>query len=220
MTVETTNDEQTEVTNQKTVTQLSALDAEALAKLVQEQVDLNLKPIKEKLDKAYSERDAAKTKVTEFEKAKREAELALLEEQGKHKEAFELRLAEEKTAREAAERRNVELTRDLEVRNALNAQPFRNDKAVNMAYSEIVTQLVQNEQGNWVHRSGKSIKEAIDAFAVNDDNAFLFKPKTSSGAGSTQSRTATGTGTETKTSLFAMSQDAVLKMAKEGKLRK
>jgi hypothetical protein len=187
-------------------------------KIVQEKVEEQLKDIKSKLDKAFSSRDEALKKVAEFEKEKREAELKRLQEEGKHKEAYEIQLAEEKAKREAAEKRNVELTRDIDVRNALATQPFRNDNALEMAYREIVGQLVQNDQGVWVHKTGVAIRDFVKAFADNDANSFLFKQKTSTGSGS--SGVNTSNNSSEKKSLFAMSQDEVLKMAREGKLKK
>ncbi len=187
-------------------------------KIVQEKVDEQLKEIKSKLDKAFSSRDEALKKVAEFEKEKREAELKRLQDEGKHKEVYEIQLAEEKAKREAAEKRNVELTRDIDVRNALATQPFRNDNALEMAYREIVGQLVQNDQGVWVHKTGVAIRDFVKAFADNDTNSFLFKQKTSTGSGS--SGVNTSNNSSEKKSLFAMSQDEVIKMAREGKLRK
>ena len=189
-----------------------------VAKLVQDKVDEQLKEIKGKLDKAFAARDEALKKVAEFEAQKKEAELARLKEEGKHKEAYELQLTEMSAKLSAAEKRNIELTRDIEVRNALAAQPFRNDSAREMAYREIVGQLVQNEQGVWVHKTGVGINDYITVFADNDANSFLFKPKASTGSGSSGVNN-TNNSSEKK-SLFAMSQDEVLKMAREGKLRK
>lgn len=187
-------------------------------KLIQARLDEALKDIKAKLDKAYGARDEALKKVAEFEAQKKAEELKRLQEEGKHKEAYEMQLAEERAKREAAEKRNIELTRDIEVRNALSSQPFRNDNALEMAYREVVGQLVQNEQGAWVHRSGISIKDFVKSFAENDDNAFLFKPKVSSGSGS-QGAKPTNTSGDGKRSLFSMSQEEVLKLAREGKLQ-
>lgn len=181
-------------------------------------VDEQLKSIKSKLDSAYSQRDEALRKIAEFEQKEREAELKRLEEEGKHKEAFDLRFAEEKAKREAAEKRNVELTRDLELRTALNSHPFRNDAASKMAYQELVGQLVQNEQGVWVHKSGASILDAVKSFADNEDNSFLFRAKASTGSGSTTVKpTDTSTGNK---SLFQLSQQEVLELAAKGQLPK
>lgn len=193
-------------------------DQAEIDKLVQAGIDAALKPIKEKLDSAHAKREAAEAKVADFEKKQREAELKRLTEEGKHKEAAEMQVAEEKRLRLAAEDRVVKLTRDLEVRGALSAQEFRNDNALEMAYKEIAGQLVQNESGTWVHRSGVTIKDFVKSFAESDDNAFLFKQKASSGGGSSAAKVVVPAGNQVK-SLFDMSQDEVLKLAEAGKLR-
>lgn len=194
-------------------------DKDMVTKLVQEGIDAALKPIKEKLDSAHAKREAAEKKVAEFEAKERAANLKRLEEEGKHKEVFELQLAEERAARKSAEERAIKLSRDVEVRTALSAQNFRNDKALEMAYSEVVGQLVQNEAGSWVHRSGVSVKDFVKTFADDEANSFLFKQKVSSGGGSGPAKPGGSDGT-TKKSIFEYSQAEVLKMAEEGKLRK
>lgn len=185
--------------------------------LVQAKLDEALKDIKGKLDKAYSSRDEALTKIKEFEKKEREAELKRLQDEGKHKEAYEMQLADLNAKLTAEQKRNVELTRDIDVRNALASHPFRNENAVEMAYREVVGQLVQNEQGVWVHKTGISIRDFIKGFAESDDNSFLFKAKASTGSGSNGGKPSDTSGG--KKSLFQLSQDEVLKLAKEGKLR-
>lgn len=185
--------------------------------LVAQRVEEALKPIKENLDKAYSARDEAQKRVKEFERLQREAELKRLQDEGKHKEAYEMQLKERELEIETLKRRNVELTRDIEVRNALGAYPFRNDNAVEMAYREVVGNLIQDEKGNWVHKSGLSIRDFVKSFAEHEDNAFMLKPKANSGSGSTTATTASASGNK---SLFQMSQADVLKMAKEGKLQR
>lgn len=194
-------------------------DNDLISKLVKEGIEEALKPIKSNLDKAYGERDRYKEQLEKIEKEKREAELKRLEEEGKHKEVYEARLQEEREAREKLERQNIELTRNIEVRNSLSTLQFRNANALEMAQKEIVAQLVRNEQGFWVHRSGISIQDFVKAFADSEENAFLFKVKVSSGGGSTTSST-TVPSSDKKKSLFEMSQEEVLKLAQEGKLRK
>jgi len=189
-------------------------DSELIAKIVQEKVDASLTDIKGKLDNAFAARDEALRKVAEFEAKEKEANIKRLEDEGKHKEAYELKLAEERAAKEVLMKRVTELSRDVSVRDALKGYSFRNDNASEMAYREIVAQLVQNEQGSWVHRSGVSIKEFAEAFSKGDEHSFLFKPKASSGAGTT---TATSTAPGEVKSLFQLPQSEVLKMAAEGK---
>lgn len=186
--------------------------------LVAQRVEEALKPIKENLDKAYGARDEAQKKVKEFERLQREAELKRLQDEGKHKEAYEMQLKERESEIETLKRRNVELTRDIEVRNALGAYPFRNDNAVEMAYREVVGNLIQDEKGNWVHKSGASIRDFVKSFAEHEDNAFMLKPKANSGSGSTTA--SAPASTSGNKSLFQMSQADVLKMAKEGKLQR
>jgi multidrug efflux pump subunit AcrA (membrane-fusion protein) len=183
---------------------------------VQEKVTAELAEIKRKLDASYKVRDEALAKAAAFETKEREATIKRLEEEGKHKEVYEMKLAETNAKLAEAERKNTELSRDAVVRNALGTLPFRNPSAVDMAYREIVAQLVQNEQGVWVHRSGISVPSYVEAFAKNDDMAFLFKPRANSGAG-VQDITTTKPSNKAK-SLFEMSQDEVLKLAREGKL--
>jgi len=196
-------------------------DADMIAKLVAEKVAEQLKDTKGKLDAAYAARDAAAKKAEALEKKEREAELKLLEESGKHKEAFDIRMAEaelkfnELQAKyQSLEQGNLELTRDAQIRDALRSNEFRNDIAAEMAFNTISGQLIRNEQGQWVHRSGVSIKDFIATFAGDEKNSFLFKAKDSSGGGSTPP----GTPNSSNKSLFAKTQAEVLQMAAEGKL--
>lgn len=187
-----------------------------VAELVQKQVAEELKQIKSNLDNAYSARDAAEKKVKDFETAAQAAEIAKMKEEGKHREAYELQLAEEKRLREAAESRAIELTRDISLKTALASKEFRSENAREMAFREIVGQLVKNADGVWTHKTGANIQEFVNGFAEKDDNAFLFKQKPSSGGGSAP---IIPTDVTKKSSLFAMSQDEVLKLAAEGKLQ-
>lgn len=185
--------------------------------LVKQQVEENLKPIKEKLDSAYSARDEALKKLAEIEQQQKEAEKQRLKEQGKLQELAEMQLAEERAKREALEKRNVELTRDVTVKSQLANINFRNQKSREMAYGDIVKELIQDENGNWTHRSGASIEDYIQSYAENEDNKFLFQPKVSSGTGGNAPSSNQGTSGTPK-SLFEMSQEEVLKLAAEGKL--
>lgn len=187
-------------------------------------VDAALKTVKDNLNKAYQERDDAKKAAKILADEKRARELADLEAQGKHKEAADARVAEEKRLREEAEQREaaanqrvIELTRDNEVRTALATLPFKTGRALENAYREIVAELVQNDKGVWVHKSGASIGEAVKVYHADKDNDYLFKPKQSSGGGSGQGKGNEGTQSEVK-SVFALSGDEMLKRAAEGTL--
>jgi len=195
----------------------SISDQDLVEKLVNERVENALKPIKEKLDGAYNARDAALKRISEIEQKEKEERLAKLKEEGKFKEAYEQQLAEERAHRSTLEKRNIELTRDIDVKSALSTIEFRNDKALEMAFSEIVGQLVQNEQGQWVHRSGIAIRDFVKAYSEMDTNSFLLKPKANSGGGSSVIASNPVSSSNNK-SLFAMSQEEVLRLASEGKL--
>jgi len=189
----------------------------SIEKLVSQRVAEALAPIKEKLDSAYSARDEANAKLAKLELERKEADLKRLEEEGKHLEAANRRLAEEQARSKALEEQNINLSRDVNVRGVLAGYAFKNERAAEIAFKEVVGQLTRNEQGIWVHKSGVSVKDFMEAFSKDEEQSFLFKPKASSGNGSsnTNSNTAESTG---KKSLFKMSQAEVLKLAGEGKL--
>ena len=210
--------EEAETAERERLANLNTNTDVSVQKLVEAQVAEALKDIKDKLNKAYEARDTAIKEKAELERREKEANLKRMEEEGKHKEVLEARLAEANAKNEVLEKRITELTRDSEVREALTSLPFRNDKAAKVAYREIVQDLIQDENGGWRHKTGVSIKDYVAAFAKDEDQAFLFKTKTSNGSGGSG---AADTSTDKKTgSLFSMSQEDVLKMAREGKLPK
>ena len=208
------------IDSKESVTQESNNSVDIPEDVLSQRIAEALKPIKEKLDGAYSARDEALAKVAEFEQKEKEATLKRLEEEGNFKEAYEMKLAEEKARRELLEKRNVELTRDITVNQELAKYDFRNSKAQQMAFSEITANLVQDENGTWVHKSGVQIRDFVQSFSENSDNTFLFKQKQSSGAGTISPTSSSPSAAQTSTSLFTMSQEEVLRMAAEGKLRK
>lgn len=196
-------------------------DADMVEKLVNDRLEARLAEIKGKLDNSFKQRDEALAKIADFERKEREATLKRLEEEGKHKEAYEMRLAEANAANEALRKQNTELSRDVGVKDALKSYTFKNDKAHEMAFKEIVSNLIQDDKGQWIHRSGISIKDYCEAFSKDDDQSFLFKAKTSSGGGSS-STTGNSKPVESgkSNSLFNMTQAEVLRLAAEGKLPK
>ena len=174
-----------------------------------------LKPIKEKLNGAYSQRDEALKALEDKKQAEKEAEIERLKNDGKEKEAAELELAEERAKRKALEEANLRLTRDAQITNALSVLDFKNEKARTMAFNEIRDDLVKDANGVWTHRSGVSITDFIKSYASNEGNSFLFKPVVSSGAGS--SRHTSGNSDDDRP-LSKMTQKEVLQAAREGRL--
>jgi hypothetical protein len=197
----------------------SGSNTDPVQKLVEEKVKEAIKDVKNKLDNAYNARDEALRKLAEIENFRKQEEVKRLHEEGKHREALELQLAEERAQKSAYEKRVVELTRDMELRNALTSYSFKNDNAFNMAYKEIVEQLTQDDKGMWKHKSGVPLKDFVRQFAESEENSFLIKPKVSSGGGSQPtSRSSNSSNSLEGKSIFSLSQDEVLKMAREGKL--
>ncbi|MDH5185164.1 MAG: hypothetical protein OEX12_14880, partial [Gammaproteobacteria bacterium] len=161
-------------------------DSDALTKMVAEKVEAELAEIKSKLNNAYATRDEAIAKLAEKEQAEEESRLEKLREEGKHKEAFDLELTKERAKNDALLKRNTELSRDNVVRESLRGLDFRNEKAADVAFKEVISELSQNENGEWVHKTGVSVSEFVQAFSKDEVQSFLFKPKTSTGAGSQQ----------------------------------
>ena len=199
-----------------------APDNDMIARLVAEKVAEELKVVKSKLDSAYQVRDEALKKAAMLEQAEREAALKKLQEEGKHKEAYEMQLLEKDAAYNELvkklsdmEKLNVELTRDSQVRDLLGATKFRNDKAANMAFHEITNQLIRNDKGEWIHRSGVSLNDFVKSYVSDDANSFLLEAKPSSGGGLDTPRPSPG---NSKSSLFGKPLAEVLKLAAEGKL--
>ena len=207
--------------NEATTTATETPDIDSI---VAAKVEESLKEIKSKLDSAYSARDAAHKKLAEIERKDREASLKALEEAGKWKEASEVRLTEEQAKRnelqaqfEELQRVNLELTRDAKIRDAMRTVQFRNSKAEAMAFKDIAAELIRDEKGNWVHKTGVSIEDFVKAFTEDEANGFLVIPKTSTGGGTQQ---IAGKSSSSSPSLFQRKQSEVLKMAAEGKLSK
>ena len=194
----------------------AGIDATLLAKLVDDGVSAQLAKIKGNLDKAYSERDGALGKLAEIEKAKREAELKKLEEDGKFREAAALREKAANEQLEALRKQNVELSRNASVRLLLTPLEFRNTKAASTAFSDITASLVQDATGVWKHNDGRPLEQFIEDYKKDPENEFLFKPKSNSGGGS-QTKVQ-GAPTAKPGSLTSMPQEDVLRMAREGRL--
>jgi hypothetical protein len=190
---------------------------ELVIRLVKEGISAELAPVKENLDNAYKARDEALTKNASYEQEKKDAEIQKLKDDGKDKEAHEAEMAQAKAREEALKQSNIKLTRDVELRSALSTTTFRSENASEMAYKEIVGDLVRNDQNEWVHKSGATIKDYTKTFVTDEANAFLLEQKPNTGAGTQQTTTSSAGDNEGK-SLFNLPQAEVLKMARENKL--
>jgi len=188
-------------------------DSPTMEELVAQQVALELKDIKGNLDKAYAARDDAQKKVAEFELAQTEAETARLKEEGKHKEAFELEMAQAKAREQALKSSNIKLTRDIEIKSHLAGYNFKSESAADMAYNSLVTSVSQNDDGEWLNKSGKDLTTHVNDFMSSEDNSFLLKPAVNTGTQETHHKTP-----QKPTSVFKMSQADVLAAVEKGEL--
>jgi len=185
--------------------------------LVASKISEAIADIKQKLDNAYKVRDEALAKVAEHDRFAAESKRAQLIAEGKLQEAADAEIAQLKAEKADLEKANTELARNNEVRQMLSAVEFRNDKAADIAFKEISSELIRNDKGIWVHSSGKSIKDFVGEFIKDENQSFLFKPKTNNGGGGNPIK---GTTVDGKVSLFKMSQAEVIKAAAEGNLPK
>jgi hypothetical protein len=183
---------------------------------IEQAVNERLSQMKSNMDRMVKERDEALKKAAEIEQQQKEAAIKRLEEEGKLQEALEMKLAEANAKLKVFEEENTKLNRDNVVNSQLGGLEFRNERSRQMAYRDIVEQLVQNEDGIWVHKSGTSIQEFVDSYSKSEDNSFLFRVKTNSGGGTTTPSGVSDT-TEKKT-LSQMSQAEVLALAAKGQL--
>lgn len=197
---------------QETVQEDTKNEVDPIEQAVQER----LAQMKSNMDRMAKERDEALKKAAEIEQAKKQADIKRLEEEGKLQEALEMKLAEAEARLKVYEEENTKLNRDSVVNSKLANLDFRNERSRQMAYRDIVEQLVQDENGSWVHKNGTSIQEFIDSYSKSEDNSFLFRVKTNSGAG-TGSPAAPSNTTEKK-SLSQMSTQEVLALAAKGQL--
>jgi len=195
----------------------SAASGKDTEELINRLVEERLAKIKSSLDKAYQERDSAVKEKVRLEEEKKQARMKSLEEEGKHKEVAEMKLAELQEKLAISERKVTELSRDRAVKDALTGLEFRNERSNQMAYRDIVDQLVQDpETGAWIHKSGVSIKDYVSQYAKNEDNSFLFRAKTNSGTGAGNIDGAPKFNSNKKIS--EMSTQEILQLAESGKL--
>ena len=174
--------------------------------------------------KANMDKMAKKLKDKEAEAAKKEAEakaaeITRLKDEGKLQEALEMELEEYKHKLAVAEQENTQLTRDGTLETVLSALDFRNSRSRAMAKQDLTSQLVQVD-GVWQHKSGASIADAVEAYAADTENKFLFKSKTNKGGGTQTSTTTTPDTTAKPSSILEMDTAQMLKAAASGKLGK
>ena len=179
-------------------------------------VEERLAKMKANMDRMVSERDEALKLKAEMEATAKEATIARMKEEGKVQEALEMELAEARAKLDVYATETTKLKRDGVLNDALAGMEFRSEKSRDMARREIVDQLVQNEEGAWVHSTGSNIRDYVEAYAKSEDNSFLFRVKSNSGAGT--GNPAGAPSTDVSKSIGEMSTQEILALAAKGKL--
>jgi len=179
-------------------------------------VEERLAKMKANMDRMASERDEALKLKVELESKQKEDTIARMKEEGKLQEALEMELAEAKAKLDVYAKETTQLKRDGVLNDALAGMEFRNDKSRDMARREIVDQLVQNEEGAWVHSTGSNIRDYVEAYSKSEDNSFLFRVKSNTGAGT--GNPAGAPSTDVSKSISEMSTQEILALAQKGKL--
>jgi hypothetical protein len=189
---------------------------EAPADDIESIVEERLAKMKANMDRMASERDEALKLKAEMEATAKEATIARMKEEGKVQEALEMELAEARAKLDVYATETTKLKRDGVLNDALAGMEFRSEKSRDMARREIVDQLVQNEEGAWVHSTGSNIRDYVEAYAKSEDNSFLFRVKSNSGAGT--GNPAGAPSTDVSKPIGEMSTQEILALAAKGKL--
>ena len=184
---------------------------------IEQQVQERLSKMKSNMDRMAKERDEALKKAAEIEQQQKQETMRRLEEEGKLQELSEMKIADLEAKLKVSQEENTRLNRDNVVASALAGLDFRNERSRQLAYRDIVEQLVQNENGSWIHKSsGSNIQDFVVSYSNNEENSFLFRVKANSGAGI--SNPSGISNTDTKKSLAEMSTQEVLNLAAKGQL--
>jgi len=186
--------------------------------IFEKMVSDQLSSMKSNMDKMAKERDEERRERKRLAEQQRQAEIQAMEEAGKHEEAYKAKIEDLQSELEKYRSENTKLTRDQALDKALSdieGKKFKNARARDSAFREIVDQLVQDENNNWVHRTGVSINDFVKTFAKSEEYEFYFELPEQRGAG-TNPRTQTGDFD--KKSLKEMSPEEAIEAAKKGKL--
>ena len=200
MSDETNNNEVTEMepTMETEASAGADLSSPEAQKMIESMVSEQLAQMKDNMNKMSKQRDDAMKKAVELEESAKAAKLEKLEAEGKTSEALQMKLDEALARVDSLSGINTTLTRDHQVDRILGEQQFRNATAKEMAKAQIVNELKQDAEGAWVHATGASLGEFVQAFAKDEENAFLFKPKQSTGAAAMQHQGVEGGVNSTK----------------------
>lgn len=178
----------------------------------EEKMKLEFKRKMDALDKKLKETQAELKKAKEKE---RKAEIAAMKEAGKDKEAFEAQISDLKTELDDLRNENVSLKRDSQVDAAISSIEFRSEKAKTNARREIIDSLTQDEDGNWVSKGGKTIRDFVDSYTKDEENSYLFKAKINKGSGTPSVPSDNTPPKEAPKSVFDIPQDQFINQVRK-----
>jgi hypothetical protein len=203
-------------TNQQDLSQRKASLADEHQALLKQLVADELKQMKGNVDKAYKKAEELARENARLKAEAQDKQRKQLEDEGKHYEVAKLKLAELEEEKKILQDKLTSVTRDRELEKHLGSLEFRNDFARETAFKTILPELVQDEDGSWVHKSGASINDYLKAFSKDPNKDFLFKPKENSGAGSNSNKNSASMSRPK--SLSGMTTEELLALAESGKL--
>lgn len=201
-------------------TGISKAHRELIEQLVEERLSDAKKNFKDKLDRAYKERDDRAREVARLEEAQKKATQATLKAEGKHFEALQLQVAEMAERLRLKDEALAITTRDAELDKALSEFEFRSPKARSALKRELQDEMIRDddEGGIWVHNSGANVVDVVRAISKDPEQAFYFLPKTNQGTGTRPEGRATAPSKGRPKSLLNLPNEELMKLAAEGKL--
>jgi hypothetical protein len=207
---------ETDTGNEETELELSEAQLAMFDKLVKARSEENLSKMKTNMDRMSEERDQAIREKARFEEAETVRKQEQLEKDGKIQESLEMQLTALKEKNKLLNDRISTESRSRNLSSALRSVDFRNDRAAELAEMAIVPQLIQDKDGNWVHKSGISISEFVKTYFSDEDNEYLLKPKQSRGTGDVPNP---GTKSDkAPASLSGVSSSKMLELVRAGKV--
>jgi len=169
----------------------------------------NMDKMAEKLAKSEKEKD-------DLDKSQKEEKMKQLEADGKLQELAEMKVTEAEAKLKVLTAENTSLKRDQVVSSALASLEFKNERSREMARRDVIDNLEQNDDGNWVSKDGKTIASFVEDYSKDPDNEFLFRAKMNTGKG--MDNPGGTSDTTPKKSVLDMTTDELLKLAQKGKL--
>lgn len=187
--------------------------SEEFKKLVDDAANDKVAKIKSSLNDLNKKLEAETKARVRAEKDAADVKRNALKADGKDLEAAQMKIAELEEELKITSGKLVSVTRDREVDTALTSLEFRNAFAKSQASDFIAKDLVLDNDGTWVHKSGASIPDYIKSLPKNEDFAATYlKAKDNSGTNAPGNRVQGGPKGKPK-SVLGMSTEELMAWA-------